>query len=74
MENANVSWAWLTGKNTPWQKLTLVTDSLPDRLVNPEEYEPLIPAVNQQRTENYQNEPFTAQARVTPTNTYGITD
>jgi len=52
----------------------LVTDSLPDRLVNPEEYEPLIPAVNQQRTENYQNESFTAQARVTPTNTYGIID
>ena len=27
----------------------LDTDSLPDRLVNPDEYEPLIPAVNQRR-------------------------
>ena len=28
------------------------TDSLPDRLVNPNEYETLIPAVNHQGTEN----------------------
>ena len=48
------------------------TDSLPDRLVNPEEYEPLIPAVKQQGTENFQNESYTVQARVTPMNTYGI--
>jgi len=50
------------------------TDSLPDRLVNPEEYEPLIPAVNQQGTENFQNESYAVQARVTPMNTYGILD
>jgi len=30
------------------------SDSLPDRLVNPEEYEPLIPAVNQQEADNFQ--------------------
>ena len=45
------------------------TDSLPDRLVNPNEYEPLIPAVNHQGTENDSD---TAQTRVTPMNTYGI--
>ena len=45
------------------------TDSLPDRLVNPNEYEPLIPAVNHQGTENDSD---TAQTRVTPKNTYGI--
>jgi len=32
------------------------TDSLPDRLVNPNEYEPLIPAVNHQGTENLQSD------------------
>jgi len=45
------------------------TDSLPDRLVNPNEYEPLIPAVNHQGTENDSD---TTQTRVTPMNTYGI--
>ena len=47
----------------------LDTDSLPDRLVNPNEYEPLIPAVNQRRTDSDSD---AAQARVTPMNTYGI--
>ena len=32
----------------------LDTDSLSDRLVNPDEYEPLIPAVNQQAAGNFQ--------------------
>ena len=45
------------------------TDSLPDRLVNPNEYEPLIPAVNHQGTESDSD---IAQTRVTPMNTYGI--
>ena len=44
------------------------TDSLPDRLVNPEEYEPLIPAVSQRAGENFQT---AAEARVSPMNTYG---
>jgi len=44
-------------------------DSLPNRLVNPNEYDPLIPVVSQQGTENIQSE---AHARVTPMNTYGI--
>ena len=47
----------------------LDTDSLPDRLVNPNEYEPLIPAVNQQGADS---DSYTAQARVTLMNTYGI--
>ena len=47
------------------------TDSLPDRLVNPDEYEPLIPTVNQQGTETLQSESHAIQARVTPVNTYG---
>ena len=46
----------------------LNTDSLPDGVVNPDKYEQLIPAVNQK----FQSESFTVQARVTPTNTYGI--
>ena len=46
----------------------LNTDSLPDRVVNPDEYAQIIPAVNQ----NFQSESFTIQARVIPTNTYGI--
>ena len=49
-----------------------VTDSLPDRLLNPNEYEPLIPAVNQQGTENFQSDSDTVQSMVTPMNTYGI--
>ena len=44
-------------------------DSLPDRLVNPNEYDPLIQAVSQQGTENIQSE---AHAVVAPMNTYGI--
>jgi len=51
-----------------------LTDFLPDRLVNSDEYEPLIPAVNQQGTENFQNESYTVHDRVTPMNTYGIVD
>ena len=47
----------------------LDTDSLPDRLVNPDEYEPLIPAVNQSE---HQSESYAVQARVTPMNTYGF--
>ena len=47
----------------------LDTDSLPDRLVNPNEYEPLMPAVNQPGTDS---DSYAAQARVTPMNTYGI--
>ena len=47
----------------------LDTDSLPDRLVNPNEYEPLIPAVNQQGADS---DSYAAQARVTLMNTYGI--
>jgi len=43
-------------------------DSLPDRLVNPKEYEPLIPAVSQQAGDNVQ---IAAEARVSPMNTYG---
>jgi len=45
--------------------------SLPDRLVNPNEYERLIPAVNQplQGTANFQT---AFQARATAMNTYGI--
>jgi len=35
-------------------------------LLNSNEYEPLITAVNQQRTEESQSEPFTVQASVTP--------
>ena len=31
------------------------TDSLPDRMVNPDEYEPLIPAANQQGRETFQS-------------------
>jgi len=50
----------------------IVAISLPDRLVNPKEYEPLIPAVNHQGTENFQNESYIVQARVTSMNTYGI--
>jgi len=46
----------------------LDTDSLSDRLVNPDEYEPLIPAVNQQAAGNFQ---FAAEARVSPLNSYG---
>jgi len=42
----------------------LNTDSLPDWVVNPEEYEQLIPAMNL----NFQHESFTVQARVR--NTY----
>jgi len=49
----------------------LDTDSLPDRLVNPDEYEPLIPAVNHSE---HQSESHTVQARVTPMNTYGFID
>ena len=45
------------------------TDSLPDRLVNPDEYEPLIPTVNQRGTDSDSD---AVQARVTPMNTYGI--
>jgi len=37
--------------------------------VNPNEYDPLIPAVSQQGTENIQSE---AHAVVEPMNTYGI--
>ena len=48
------------------------TDSLPDRLVNPNEYEPLIPAVNHQGTENLESDSDTVQSKVTPMNTYGI--
>ena len=47
-------------------------DSLPDRLMNPDEYDPLIPVVSQQGTENIQSEACVAYARVTPMNTYGI--
>jgi len=36
--------------------------------VNPDEYEPLIPAVNQQAAGNFQ---FAAEARVSPLNSYG---
>jgi len=43
----------------------LDTDSLPDRLVNPDEYEPLIPAANQQAADNFQT---AAEARVSPLN------
>ena len=46
----------------------LDTDSLPDRLVNPNEYEPLIPAMNQRGTDS---DSYAAQARLTPMNTYG---
>ena len=46
----------------------LDTDSLPDRLVNPEEYEPLIPAVSQRAGGNIQ---IAAEARVSPMNSYG---
>ena len=49
----------------------LDTDSLPDRLVNPDEYEPLIPAVNHRE---HHTESFAVPARVTPMNTYGIVD
>ena len=45
----------------------LDTDSLPDRLVNPDEYEPLIPAANQQAAVNFQT---AAEARVSPMNSY----
>ena len=47
------------------------TDSLPDRLVNPDEYEPLISAMNQQGTETLQSESRAIQASVPPMNTYG---
>ena len=43
------------------------TDSLPDRLVNPDEYEPFIPAVNQQEADNFQIAP---KARSSPMNSY----
>ena len=43
-------------------------DSLPDRLVNPQEYEPLIPAVSQRAGDNVQ---IAAEARVSPMNSYG---
>jgi len=46
------------------------TDSLPDRLVNPEEYEPVIPAVSQRAGDNFQ---IAAEARVSPMNSYGTT-
>ena len=57
-----------------WNEHTLAeTDngvgSLPDRLVNPNEYERLIPAINQQGTANFQT---AFQARATAMNTYGI--
>ena len=61
----------LTGANG---QSGLDTDSLPDRLVNSNEYEPLIPAVNQQGTAALQSEPCTVPARVPPMNTYGIAD
>ena len=56
-----------------WMQHSL-TDFLPDRLVNSDEYKPLIPAVNQQGTENFQSESCTVHDRVTPMNTYGIVD
>ena len=46
----------------------LDTDSLPDRLVNPDEYTPLIPAVNHQAAGNFE---IAAEARVSPINSYG---
>ena len=45
----------------------LDTDSLSDRLVNPDEYEPLIPAVNQQAAGNFQ---IASKARSSPMNSY----
>ena len=48
----------------------LDVDSFPDRLVNPDEYEPLFPAIIQQGS--IQTESCTVQARVTPMNTYGV--
>jgi len=47
----------------------LDTDSLPHRLVNPEEYKPLIAAVNQQVAGNFE---IAAEARVSPINSYGM--
>ena len=47
----------------------LDTDSLPDRLENPDEYEPLIAAVNHKE---HQSESYAVPARLTPMNTYGI--
>ena len=57
-----------------WNEHTLAEakngmDSLPDRLVNPDEYEPLIPAVSHQRTGNFQ---IAFETRATAMNTYGI--
>ena len=49
----------------------LDTDSLPDRLVNPDEYEPLIPAVNHKQD---QSESYAVPARVTAMNSYGLFD
>ena len=49
----------------------LDTDSLPDRLVNPDEYEPLIPAVNHR---DNQSESYAVPARLTAMNTYGLVD
>ena len=65
--------------NICWNKHSLAedrnghdTDSLPDRLVNPDEYEPLIPAVNQQGTENVHSDSDSFPTRIAPMNTYGI--
>ena len=49
----------------------LDTDSLPDRLENPDEYEPLIPAVNHRE---HQSESHEVPARLTAMNTYGLVD
>jgi len=48
----------------------LDVDSFPDRLVNPDEYEPLFPAIIQQGS--IQTESCAVQARVTPMNTYSV--
>jgi len=45
----------------------LDTDSHPDRLVNPDEYEPFIPAVIQQEADNFQ---IASKARSSPMNSY----